>query len=188
MDLINAIKSRRSSKKYSTEKPDWRKIIRAIDSARYAPSAGNQFVMKFILVSEEEKIKEIGKATQQDFVSTAHYIVVAVGDDSKLIRRYNERGKRYSSQQAGAAIENFLLTLTEFGLETTWVGYFYEDQIKRVLNIPQERIVEGVFPIGLLKKGTKVKKVEKTDLENTIYFEKWGRKIMTPKTKVPMDD
>ncbi len=112
MDLIRAIKERRSVNKFSHKTPDWRKIVRAIDAARYAPSAGNNFVMKFILVSDADKIKEIAKATQQDFVYSAKYIVVAVSDDSKLVKIYKDRGVRYSSQQAGAAIEDFLLALT----------------------------------------------------------------------------
>lgn len=187
MDLIKAIKERRSVKKFSKDKPDWRKIIRAIDATRFAPSAGNNFVMKFILVSEKGAIKEIAKATQQDFVGTAHYVVVAVSDDSKLVRLYKDRGVRYSSQQAGAAIENFLLTLTEFGLETTWVGYFYEDQIREALGIPSTQTVEAVFPIGILAKNVKVKKMKKLDLENVVYFDKWGNKFMDPKTKVSLD-
>ena len=188
MDLIDAIKKRRSIKKFSKNKPDWRKIIRAIDAARYAPSAGNNFIMKFILVSDKDKIKELEKAAQQSFVGDAQYVVVAVSDDSKLVRLYKERGTRYSSQQSGAAIENFLLALTEFSLETTWIGYFYEEQVKRVLGIPEEKTVEAIFPIGLLAKGSKLEKRKKIDLENTLYFEKWENKLMTPRTKLPIDD
>lgn len=188
MDLIKAIKARRSVNKFSNKTPDWRKIVRAIDSARYAPSAGNIFNMKFVLVSDEQKIKEIAKATQQNFVYSAKYIVVAVSDDSKLVKMYKEKGVRYSSQQAGAAIENFLLALTEFGLETTWVGYFYEDEVRDALNIPEGHVIEAVFPIGLALKSTKKESVKKIELENTLYFDKWGNKLMRPQTKVTMNN
>ena len=186
MQLQDAIKKRKSVRRYFNKKPDWRKIIRAIDMARFAPSAGNQFSLKFILVSDEKKITKLSEATQQDFVGTAKYIVVAVSDNSKLVRSYGDKGLRYAPQQAGAAIENFLLALTEQGLATTWVGYFYDEQVKDILSIPEDLSVEGIFPIG---KETKVKTSEKpkTDLENLLYFNKWKNKKMTPHTKVSFE-
>ncbi|MEA3248172.1 MAG: nitroreductase family protein [Nanoarchaeota archaeon] len=186
MQLQDAIKKRKSVRRYFDKKPDWRKIIRAIDMARFAPSAGNQFALKFILISDEKKIAKLAGSAQQDFVGTAKYVVVAVSDDSKLVRSYGNRGVRYASQQAGAAIENFLLALTEQNLVTTWVGYFYDEQVKDALNIPEELSVEGIFPIG---KETKIKTSErrKVDLENILYFDKWKNKKMTPHTKVSME-
>ncbi len=186
MQLQDAIKKRKSVRRYFDKKPDWRKIIRAIDMARFAPSAGNQFALKFILDSDKKKITKLSEATQQDFVGTAKYVVVAVSDDSKLVRSYGDRGVRYASQQAGAAIENFLLALTEQNLVTTWAGYFYDEQVKDILGIPENLSVEGIFPMG---KETKIKTPEKPkmDLENILYFDKWKNKNMTLHTKVSME-
>jgi len=186
MNLQDAIKKRKSVRRYFDKKPDWRKIIRAIDMARFAPSAGNNLVLKFILVSDEKKIVKLAEATQQDFVGTAKYIVVAVSDDSKLVRSYGDRGLRYAPQQAGAAIENFLLALTEQNLVTTWVGYFYDQQVKEILGIPENLSVEGIFPIG---EETKIKTSEKqkVELENILYFDKWKNKKMTPHTTVSVE-
>jgi len=169
------------------KKPDWRKIIRAIDAARFAPSAGGQFALKFILVSDEKKIAELAAASQQNFVGTAKYVVVAVSDDSKLVRSYGDKGVRYTSLQAGAALENFWLALTELGLVTTWVGHFYEEQVKSALEISDDMSVEAIFPVG---KETKVKGSErraKPDLENIIYFDKWKNKKMVPSRKMSFD-
>ncbi len=186
MKLKDAIEGRRSVRRYMGKKPNWRKIIRAIDAARFAPSAGNKFVMRFILVSNEKKIAEIAAATQQDFVGTAKYVVVAVSDDSKLVQSYGDKGVRYAAQQAGAAIENFLLALTEEKLVTTWVGHFYDEQVRRALDIPEGLSIEAVFPIG---KETKIKGAvsKKTKLENVIYFDKWGEKKMVPQVKFSRD-
>jgi len=183
MKLRDAIEGRRSVRRFHHAKADWRKILRAIDAARFAPSAGGKFVMRFILISNEKKIAEIAAATQQDFVGTAKYIVVAVSDDSKLVQSYEERGVRYAAQQAGAAIENFLLALTEEKLVTAWVGHFYDDQVRRTLEIPDGLSIEAIFPIG---KESKIKESvsRKTKLENVIYFDKWGEKKMIGRVKV----
>jgi len=188
MQLREAIKKRRSYRKFAKSKPDWRRIIRAIDAARYAPAAGNHFVLRFILVSDKKKIEKIGKATQQDFVSNASYLVVCVSDDSKLVKLYGERGKRYASQQAGAAIQNFLLWLTQEKLITTWVGHFADDQVKEELNVPNKMTVEAVFPIGKRLKVSKPKEKSVSDLENLLYFDSWGNKYMEPKTRVKLEN
>ncbi len=72
MQLKDAVENRKSVRKFHHKKPDWRKIIRAIDSARFAPSAGNNFVIRFILVSDEKKIEKLGEASQQPFVGKAN--------------------------------------------------------------------------------------------------------------------
>ena len=58
MELGKAIQNRHSVRKFSNKKPNWRTIIECIDSARYAPMAGNNYTLKFILVDNEEKIKK----------------------------------------------------------------------------------------------------------------------------------
>ncbi|MDO8516982.1 MAG: nitroreductase family protein [Nanoarchaeota archaeon] len=187
MDLDKAIKTRKSVRRYSNKKPDWRDIIKAIDFVRFAPMAGNTFSMKFILVSDKEKIRELQEACQQSFVSQAQYVVVAVSNDSKTIMSYGDDfGKKFSRQQAGAAIQNLLLKLNSMGLATCWVGYFSEEQIKRALKISDKMIVEAIFPIGY---ETKVKESRKSkpDLENVIFFDEYGNKMMEPKTKVKME-
>lgn len=186
MQLKEAIESRKSVKRFSTKKPDWKKIIRAIDYVRFAPSAGNKFVTKFILVDDEKKITKLCEASQQDFVGTAQYIIVAVSDDKKLLLDYGERGERYCAQQAGAAIQNLLLALTEQKLETTWVGHFFEDKIKATLSIPDDFHVEAIFPIGL---GTKIRSGERREisLDHILYFNKWGNDQMTPSQKFSQD-
>ena len=186
MQLKDAIKKRKSVKKFFSGKVNWRDILKAIDAARYAPCAGNQFCCRFILVKDKEKIKKLSEACQQDFVADADYVVVVASDDSRLKVSFSERGEKYARQQAGAAIENFLLALTELGLVTCWTGHFDDNGIKQILSMPDEIVVEALFPIG---KETKIKTTEKikTELEDIIYFDKWKNKYMEPKSRVSME-
>lgn len=183
MQLKDVIKKRQSIKRFSHKKPDWRKILRAIDMARFAPSAGNQFVTRFILVSDEKKIEKLAAAAQQDFVGKAQYVVVVVSDDSGLVRDYGKRGVRYCTQQSGAAIENFLLALVEEELVTTWVGHFVDEQIARALDIPEGLHVEAIFPIGIETK-IKTRAKRKMKLESVLYFDKFGEKKMRARVKM----
>src|SRR4030042_5768967 len=115
MELIKAIKGRHSVRKFKEKKPDWRDIIDCIDSARFAPTAGNNSSVRFIVVDDENKIQNIASACQQQFVGEAKYIVVVCSTTGRIINAYEERGKVFLRQQAGAAIQNFLLSLEEKG-------------------------------------------------------------------------
>lgn len=183
MDLDKAIQSRTSIRKFSSKKPDWRDIIECIDAARYAPMAGGSYSLKFILVDNPETIKKIAEASQQDFIAHAHYVVVVCSNPSKTINAYGKQGEVYVRQQAGAAIQNFLLKIEEAGLSTCWVGYFVENQIKRILKIPEETNIEAIFPIGFEyeKKRTKKAKIE---LDNILYFNLYGNKRMKEPEKM----
>jgi len=182
MNLDNIIHNRRSVRKFKSKKPDWRTIIECIDSMRYAPMAGNNFSLKFILVDDEEKIQKMAKAAQQDFVADAKYVVVVCTTPMRTKISYEERGENYLKQQAGAAIQNFLLKITESGLSTCWVGHFVDEQIKNILNIPKDIQVEALFPIGYPLKKPESKRI--IELDNALYFNKYGNKKMNEIPKI----
>ena len=182
MDLTKAIQSRHSVKKFKEKKPDWRKIIECIDSARYAPMAGNNFTLKFILVNDNAKIQKIAEACQQQFISQSKYIVVVCSNSSRTANSFGKKAEIYCRQQAGAGIQNFLLKIQEKGLSTCWVGDFVEEQIKRVLKIPAGVNVEAIFPIGY--EFEKQKRKTKIDLDRILYFEVYGNKKMKDPKKL----
>jgi nitroreductase len=177
MELDFAIKDRHSVRDFTNKKPDWREIIECIDSARYAPMAGNNFTLRFVLVSDLEKIKKLTQAAQQDFIQNCQYIVVICSDKKRIINAFEERGEKYAKQQAGAGIQNILLSLTKKGLATCWIGHFVEDQIKSTLGIPDNIDVEAMLPIGYEKKLKQPKK-QKADLDQCLFFDKYKNKRM----------
>jgi nitroreductase len=176
MQLDKAIENRHSTRKFSNKKPSWKKIIECMDSVRYAPMAGNSFTLKLILVDDSDKINKIAKACQQQFINTAKYVVVACSNPALPTNAYEKQGEIYVRQQAGAALQNFLLKIEESGLDTCWVGYFVEEQIKRELKIPAKIQIEAVFPIGY--EAIKARKRSKIDLDTILYFNKYGNKKM----------
>jgi nitroreductase len=177
MELDKAIKGRHSVRKFSDKKPNWRTIIECIESARYAPMAGNNYTVKFIMVDNEEKIQEIAEACQQEYVGSVKFIVVACSNPKRTINEYGKEGEKWIRQQAGAAIQNFLLKIEDSGLATCWVGYFVEEQIKRILKIPKEWDVEALFPIGYEYPKARTRRA-KIELDRILYFNYYDNKKM----------
>ncbi len=129
MQLDKAIQQRYSYKKFNDKKPNWRTIIECIDAARYAPMAGKNYSLNFILVDDEKIIDKLAEAAQQDFIKQAKFVVAVVTNPSKTKNLFEERADRYLKQQAGAAIQNFLLKIEENGLATCWIGHFADKQV-----------------------------------------------------------
>lgn len=177
MTFDNLIKARHSIRKFKSTKPDWRDIIECIDSARYAPMAGNNYTVKFILVQDKQKIQKLAQAAQQDFIAQAQYVVVVCSNPKRTVNAYEKRGEMYIHQQAGAAIQNFLLKITEKRLATCWIGAFVDRLVKEALKIPKNIQVEAMFPIGYEYDKTRTKEA-KIEIDNILYFEEYKNKKM----------
>lgn len=177
MELDKAIKNRISVRRFKEKKPDWRDILDCIDSIRYAPMAGDNFTLKLVLVDDKEKIEKLATAAQQDFISETKYVLVVCSDPTRTVNAYKERGEIYCRQQAGAAIQTFLLKIEEAGLATCWIGHFTDEQVKRVLKIPEKINVEAMFPIGYEFRRPVTRKI-KADLDTALYFNEYKNKKM----------
>jgi len=185
MELNNTLIKRHSVREFLSKKVKWADILEAIDASTNSPAAGNIFNLKFIIIKRQETKNEIAKHAQQLWLSSAPYLILACSDETKLERVYDSRGLRYSKQQTGAAIQNFLLKITDLGLSSCWVGAYSDELIKQILKIPEYIQLEAILPVGY-EKG-KGKQKTKAKLENIINWEKWGQKkkpiyIQDPRT------
>lgn len=177
MNLDKVIQSRHSVRKFSDKKPNWRDIVECIDATRYTPMAGNSFTLKFIVVNDSQSIQKIADATQQTHVSQVQYIVVVCSRSIRATNAYGKRGEKYLRQQAGAAIQTFLLKIQEKGLGACWVGHFVDSMIKEELKIPDDVDIEAVIPVGYEYKKPKTRRM-KIDIDRILYFYKYKNKKM----------
>ncbi|OYT31252.1 MAG: hypothetical protein B6U94_03830 [Thermofilum sp. ex4484_79] len=75
MDVFEAIRRRRSIRKYHRKNLDWNTIIRLLEAARLAPSAKNLQPWKFIVVSDQELKDKLVKACyNQKFIADAEIL------------------------------------------------------------------------------------------------------------------
>jgi nitroreductase len=175
MKLSEAIDKRTSVRRFSKKKVRWDYVLEAIDAAIKAPFAGNVNNLIFIIVEDPTLINKLTECCQQDWVADASYVVVVCSDPHKLEMMYQDKGKDYGKQQIGAAIENFLLKITDLKLASCWIGAYTEDYIKKELEIPENIDIEALLPVGYAYKGTGAKKTKpkKASLEKIIRWNSW---------------
>ncbi len=180
--IIDCIRTRRSVRKYKDQPVPWGDVVAIMQAGKYAPCAGNIFNIKFLVVKSDAKRKQIAEAcVQQYWMEIAPIHIVIVTEPEHMERYYGSRGGRmYTMQGAAAAIENMLLTAHSIGLGACWVGAFDEEEIRRILNLPEHVNVNAVITIGY--PDEKPEPPVKQRIEHIMYFEKWWGRIEGPKT------
>src|SRR3989338_2394734 len=171
MEFDKVIESRKSVRSFRSKKASWKDVIEAINSALQAPFAGNQNHMNFIIIERQETINRISELTNQLWINECGILVIVCSDDTHLENLYGERGRIYSRQQSGAAIENLLLKVADLGLSACWVGAFQDEIIKQHLKIPEHIQIEAIIPIGYEKR--KDERKTKRSVESVMYWEHW---------------
>jgi len=174
MDFDKVIEERHSVRMFKSKKVDFGDILEAIDCAIKGPFAGNQNNLKFVIVEDKKTIATLAKHASQEYVNEASAVILVCSDDTQLEQQYGERGKDYSRQHAGAAINTLILKLTDLGINSCWVGSFDYEITKEVLKIPQSVHIEAMIPVGY-ERG-KCKKPRKQELETVIRWENWNNK------------
>jgi len=147
MELIEALKARRSIRRYKPDKIPDDVLERVLEAARIAPSAGNAQPWKFLVVRDSRLKSELIEACRgQRFIAEADAIIVACG----LPRQARHIGGRWSSAQVdvACAFTQLLLQAWQEGLGTCWIGAYDEAKVKRLLNIPDEVEVYALTPLG----------------------------------------
>ncbi|MFH0850495.1 MAG: nitroreductase family protein [Candidatus Bathyarchaeota archaeon] len=146
MNVFEAIKTRRSVRKYKPQPIPEDHLKQIMTAAQLAPSAGNRQPWRFILVKDPDTKKQLGAAARnQTWISDAGVIVAALAMDKKN----PEISERWAERDVMTAVEHMVLAAWELGYGTCWIGAFNEDQAKELLKVPKEMTVINLLPIGV---------------------------------------
>lgn len=150
MDAIEAIKKRRSIRKFLDKEIPEEHLRAILECGRLAPSAGNRQPWVFIVVKDPNlKQKLVDAALNQTFIAGAPVVIVVCADPDLSGARYEDRGRTlYALQDTAAAVENMMIAATSLGLGTCWIGAFRETEVKKALEIPAHLKPVAIIPIG----------------------------------------
>ncbi|MCK4261784.1 nitroreductase family protein, partial [bacterium] len=116
--------------------------------------------------------KLMSAAKGQSFVGEAPVVIAccAKTDNHKMTC-----GQLCYPIDVAIAIEHMALKAVEEGLGTCWIGAFYEDEAKKILNIPEEIRVVELLTLGYPAEEAEVKK-NRLALEEIVMYDKWSSK------------
>jgi len=146
MDVFSAIAERRSVRAYKDIDVEEEKLKKILEAARLSPSAGNRQEWKFIVVKNKGTREKLANAALgQAFIAEAPVIIVGCATESKSIMSC---GQPVYTVDLSIAFSYIILQAYELGLGTCWLGAFKEDEVKKILKVPDQIRVVAMTPVG----------------------------------------
>lgn len=143
---MNSIFHRVSIRKYQDRPVEREKIEKILRAAMQAPSAGNQQPWEFYVVTDKEKIKELGASSPYARpAANAPVVIVPVYREVCMLPMYAEI-------DLSIAVENMWLETDALGLGGVWLGIApLEDRmtaIEKILDLPDGLRAFALFSLG----------------------------------------
>jgi nitroreductase len=148
MDVLEAIRLRRSVRDYSRRAIPEEVTARLCEALRDAPSACNNQPWRFVLVFDEQLRRDLARASkEQNWMAAAPLIVVGCGFPDQAYQWMGGSGNSLDIDLA-IALDHLTLVAAAEGLGTCWIGAFAESEVKRVVGIPDHVKVVAMITVG----------------------------------------
>ncbi len=171
MDVIQAIITRKSVRKYLKKPLEEEKLQKVLEAGRLAPSASNRQEWRFVIVTDEETRKQLADAAgSQAFVGEAPVVIVACAETDGHIMRC---GHPCHLIDVAIALDHISLMAVELGLGTCWIGHFDAGRVKALLGIPEEIQVIELMPLGY-PADTSPQNKKRMHLDEIVKYDRWS--------------
>lgn len=171
-------------------------IERIVSAGQHAPSAGFSQGVVYVVVTNEDTRKAIGKIAGEEnyvaggfdnFISGAPVQIIICTCERIYHERYNEPDKKpegedeinwpvpYWHTDAGASMMAVLLAATNEGLGSTFIGVADPSQLQELLGIPDDYMPIGIALVGHSapdKKSGSLKRGRRK-LEDVLHRDRW---------------
>jgi nitroreductase len=201
MDYWDAVKNRRSIRKFR-DLPVPKEIIDAIiETARFAPSGGNSQGWQFGVVTDKPVINLLALAAGQLWIGTAPLVIAMCAEVSlNLAHETDEHAllvenlrytpqlisylKKYPGQRAVARLfdksdtlisgEHIVLAAANYGLASCWVGLLDVTEASRILKLPENYACLYLIAIGYA--AEEPRKITRKPVEDIAFADSYDNK------------
>ncbi len=161
MELIDALRNRRSVRSYQDRPVEREKLEELAEAFRIAPSASNQQPWRLVLVDDPALKDEVAGATFgraigfNRFAKGAPVVAVMVIEPPRALNKIGAalQGREYPLIDVGIAAAHLALRAADLGLGTCLLGWFDERKVKALLGIPRARRIGLMATIGYPVEG-----------------------------------
>lgn len=191
MEALEAIRNRRSIRRYRTDPVDDKMLETVLEAARWAPSWSNTQCCRFIVVRDAalktaladtmNKVTRNGEpasnpATRAIIDAPVVIVLCAqLGISGRFAGEFNtDKGDWYMFDIA-LAVENLALAAHSLGLGTVIVGAFDAPKAAELLGIPEGFAAVVMTPLGFPEREGKAP--PRKELSEIVYNERFGEPI-----------
>ena len=169
MDVLEAILSRSSIRKYNKKPVSDQLINELLEAGMSAPSAGNEQPWHFIIINDAQILSEVPSFHNHAQMLKDASVATLVCSDKNL-----DKHNGMWIQDCAAATENILIAVQAKGLGAVWLGIYPREEringLRKLLDIP-----EHIIPFSLISIGYPAEKKPRADRYNLtrIHYNKW---------------
>ncbi len=179
MEVISAIKTRRSIRRYKSTAVDTKTLELVLEAARWAPSWANSQCWRFIIVRNRHIRAELAqllagnRAAQA--IREAPAIIVACAELGKSGylkgQLTTDKGDWYLFDVA-LAMQNLALAAHSLGLGTVHIGHFDARRVAALLEVPAGFCVVEMTPLGYPDEEPEAR--PRKELAAIVFNDKYG--------------
>jgi nitroreductase len=170
MNVFDAITKRKSVRAYLDKPVEKEKLLKVLEAAHLAPSAGNRQEWRIVVVTDAALRKKLAsEATRHSFIGEAPIILACCAADTDHVMPC---GLKSFAIDVAIAIDHMTLAAVEEGLGTCWIGGFDQSVVKKTLGIPDEVQVVELLPLGYPVDESAVTK-NRMALDEIVKYERW---------------
>lgn len=169
MDVLEAIFTRRSIRKFTGEPLTDQELETVIRAGFQAPSAHNYQPWEFMILRDKSNMERIAKVhTYAKMLPNSEACIIVCGDKKK------QTTTGFLIEDCSAAIQNILLAAHGIGLGAVWCGLYpithLTDEVTKICSLP-----EHIVPVGMVVIGHKgeVRKQEDRFDSSKLHYEVW---------------
>ncbi len=168
MTVVEAVRKRYSCRAYQDRAVEQEKLDQIFEAARLAPSAKNLQDWRFVVVKDKATRRRLAEAaSNQMFLADAGVIIVACSNSSDVMRC----GQAIGPIDVAIALEHICLQAAELGLATCWIGSFYPEKVRAILDIPSDIAVIELMGLGY--PADEPREPSRQPIEEILCYEKW---------------
>jgi len=164
MSLVDVVLSRRSVRRYEQKEIPKDVLDRILEAGRQAPSAMNRQPWHFIVLTDYEIKKELSKGFFNRHIKDSAVTVVGVAYTGFIDRRW-------STISTSIALQNMVIAAWAMGVGSCWIGDFKENNVKKLLKIPDKWKIVAFVSFGYPAEKPQLKR--KKPLDKIVSFNKF---------------
>lgn len=185
MELMQAIKGRRSVRKYKKDDLSAEQISLILEAAVWAPSWANTQCWRFVVVKDKAIKERLAHALTTHNPATQAVIeapVVIVGCGAKGKAGFY-KGQAVTDKgdwmlyDVALSFENLSLAAHSLGLGTVHIGAFNTEKVKEALELPEDMVPVIMTPLGYPEEVPSAP--PRKPVPDVTYINKYGNKWQT---------
>jgi len=182
MDLMEAVKGRRSIRKYKPDPVPEDVLGKVLEAIRWAPSWANTQCAEVIVVKDPKVKSELASTLSKgnpalSAMTDAPVVVVLCGKKGVSGFKKGEAATvkgDWLMFDTGMAMQNLCLTAHTLGLGTVVIGLFDHKKAEEILGVAQDIEVVAMTPLGY--RATEGTAPRRKEIPEFVYYEKYPAK------------